>query len=556
MTIDAKTLGRPDTSGGASTRVPRLTWAEVVALSSLVAIGTVARMHGFTGLDVWFDDAWAAAPARVGLSSAVHMFLTAPGYGLALRSWIRLDPATTWFAQLPAFVLGLTAIPAMFALLRFFRSPRWVAVSGAAIVAVGPLLVQYSARLKEYPFDFLAACVVLWLAERVRRTPSSGALGALALSSVAVFFVSAGTVPVLVGAWLALCVAVPADRAARKRLIVALLGVALGCATVWAALLRHLPHVLTANWRRRGFLVDYGSLGALERSITLVFGGFVHAALAVPVPVTFFNTAPGFHSAGVALLGIMVLGVAAGYPIASSISRSAAVPSLGAGLTLLAAVALAFLDRVPLGDGRTDEVLYPALLVGLAAAVVAVAGRLGGRVHLTRAARLTLAAVALAGAIVFGASHRAVYPTVSLRGVAAQLAPLERGGDVVFVDTFNSFGWCYYELSLCHTRVGGHPVWPQGFRPVSTSPSTFIASHYRVPLPEFTVAQARARRIWYVGFTYGTFDVGTDPARYNLPVATWFTGLLARDGWRPALAGPSTQVLGTHAYAILYVRAG
>ena len=39
------------------------------------------------------------------------MVLTAPGYGLALRSWIRLDPATTWWAQLPAFVLGLCRDP-------------------------------------------------------------------------------------------------------------------------------------------------------------------------------------------------------------------------------------------------------------------------------------------------------------------------------------------------------------------------------------------------------------------------------------------------------------
>ena len=149
---------------------------ELVGVVALVALGAYTRAHGFTNLDLWFDDAWAAMPARVGLSDAVHMVLTAPGYGLAMRSWIRLDPATTWWAQLPAYVLGLARDPRR---LRAgplaLRNPRWVAFGAAIVVTVSPLAVQYATRVKEYPFDLLAACALLALAERVRRAPRGDA---------------------------------------------------------------------------------------------------------------------------------------------------------------------------------------------------------------------------------------------------------------------------------------------------------------------------------------------------------------------------------------------
>lgn len=170
-----------------------------MALCLLVVLGGAIRAHGFSNLDLWFDDAWAAAPARVGWGKAVHMVLTAPGYGLALRLWIRLDPATTWFLQIPSFVISLAAIPAVYFLLRFFRSPRWLALSGALVAAVDPILVQYSTRLKEYPFDLLGACLLLVLGERVRCSPTPRRLAALVVATVVVLFMSAGGVAVVAG---------------------------------------------------------------------------------------------------------------------------------------------------------------------------------------------------------------------------------------------------------------------------------------------------------------------------------------------------------------------
>ena len=485
------------------------------------------------------------------------MVLTAPGYGLAMRLWIRLDPTTTWFLQIPSFVISLGAIPAVYFLLRYFRSPRWLAWSGALVATVDPILVQYAARLKEYPFDLLGVCLLLVLGERVRRAPSAGRLTALAVATVAVLFVSAGSVAVVAGVWVALAFSLLADRRHRGAFLLAAGAVGLGAVAIWVAFLRELPSVLNFNWRRRGFLIDYRSLSLLERSVTVTLGGFLHGALAYPVEPSFFRGHAGVHELSAAILGVALLGVAIGVPVVSSLRARTVSPALAAGLGLAFAVLLAVADRVPLGDGRTDEALYPALYVCLAACVQLVAPKVRAVVtaHDARRAVAGLAAAAVVVATVgFGIDHPSIYPTISLRSLAARIAALEKPGDVVFVDTFNSFDWCYYGLSPCRFKVGGLPPWPQGFRPESTSPNVFIASHYGIPLPELTVAQGRATRIWYVGFEYGTFDVGAGRSKWPQPVDTYMLGLLHKDGWEQPPTSPTTVLLGVHCYAWLFVK--
>ena len=254
--------------------------------------------------------------------------------------------------------------------------------------------------------------------------------------------------------------------------------------------LRHLPSVLSFNWRRRGFLVDYRSFAVFERSVTLIFGGFLHALVAYPVPSTFYLSARGLHAPTVAVLGALLLAVAIGVPLFGAVRRKAVTPAVPAALTLVVALVLAAADRVPFGDGRTDEVLYPALLVCLASVatrVVTKINRATGQPRARRAVLRAVAVVALAGAMVVGFSNEATYPTIGLRGVAPHLDPRVRPGDVIFVDTFNSFGWCYYGLSPCATKVGGVPVWPQGFRPVSSRPG-------RVHRPALRDPAARVHR--------------------------------------------------------------
>lgn len=532
----------------------------IVAVAVLVALtvfGAVLRAHGFTSLDLWFDDAWAASPARVGWGSAVHMVLTAPGYGLALRLWLRLDPTTTWFGQLPAFGLSIVAIPATYALLRWFRSARAVSLLGALAVAAGPILVQYATRLKEYPFDLLAACVLLALGEAVRRQPTARRLGWLAVASVVSFLFSAGSAAVTAGVWLAVAIALVGDRRARGELAASLGATAAGLILVWAALLRHLPSILNFNWRRRGFLVDYRSFHGFERTVTMMLGGFLHGVLAYPVPPSFFGAAPGLHTPSAAAIGAVVLAVAVVVPVVGSIRSRSVDPALAPALALAIALVLAAADRVPFGDGRTDEALYPAFLLCLAALVPRVVALARRRITAPalRGAVASLVVVGLgAGGVAFGATHQAIYPTVSLRGLDQRLRPLLRPGELVLVDTFNAFGWCYYALSACRTVVGGTPTWPQGFRPESADPATyFLPTHYGNPEPELDEALKGRTEVWYVGYTYGTYDVGAGEGRWNFPVQSFMLGDLKKDGWRDALPGRTTFLGGVHCYAVLMV---
>lgn len=532
----------------------------IVALLALVGLGAAIRAHGFTDLDLWFDDAWSAAPARVGWSKAVHMVLTAPGYGLALRLWLRLDPTTTWFTQLPAYVLGLCAIPAVYGLLRLLRNNRAVALAGALVVAVDPILVQYSTRLKEYPFDLLAACAVLALAERARRRPARDTMAWLAVVSAVALFFSAGSLAVVAGAWLALAVCVLRDRPARAPYLGALGALGAACLVIWAVFLRHLPSVLNFNWRRRGYLVDYRSLGRLERTVTLIFGGFLHGALAYPVPAAFFRARSGLHTPSAAALGFVLLALSVGVPVAASWRRRSPTPALAAAFALALAILFAVADKIPFGDGRTDEALYPAFLVCLAA-IASACAPFAHRVlqgPARRAVATSLSGALVAGAVAFGVAHPSVYPTLSLRDLWARLRPELRPGQVIFVDTFNSFAWCYYELTPCRTQVGGAPPWPQGFRPVSKDTSlVFIPKHYGIPEPELDQRQRQPgiTGIWYVGYDYGTYDVGAGQRLWNFPVNTYMLGDLRADGWVPAPPGHGTRVLGiTHCYAELFVR--
>ena len=83
-----------------------------VILLVLVGAGTAMRVQGLTTLGFYRDDAWAALSSRVGIGTAWHMWLAAPGFYFLERSFIELHPQSTWWAQLPELAAGIAAIPA------------------------------------------------------------------------------------------------------------------------------------------------------------------------------------------------------------------------------------------------------------------------------------------------------------------------------------------------------------------------------------------------------------------------------------------------------------
>jgi hypothetical protein len=527
-------------------------------LVALVCFGGLLRAHGFTSKDLWFDDAWVAAATKLSATQLLHVGLAAPGYTFLLRGWVAMDPTSTFWLQLPAFVLGVLAIPAIWLLLRWMRMGRWIAVGGALLVTVMPILVQYSTRLKEYPFDFLAACVLLGVYEGLRSEPSRRRLAMLGVASSVAVLVSAGCLVVVAAIWG--LVLVTTLRTFRWVVVVWGAVVAASGLVTWLVFVRSLPPSLHTYWRVRGYLFDFHSLATAEKSVSLGFGGFLHEAFGVPASPSFFRYSDGLHSTPLTVAGVACVAVLVGVPIVASVRARAVTPALPSALVLALAVVLAVVSLVPFGDGRTDEVLYPAMIVCLASIARLVATRLAA----TRLPAARLKAGAAAGAVVFaigvllfGALHPADYPSIDLRGVSGQLDGQLRPGERVFVSTFDSFGWCYYRLSPCTVVLDGSPRWIQGFRPVSTDPAVFIAPKYQSVLPQMLAAMHGTKPIWYVGFTYGTYDVASKSSAQDQPVVTQMLRVLARHGWRLAPAGRATpnRLDAPHTFAWLFVHA-
>ena len=191
-----------------------------VILLVLVGAGTAMRVQGLTTLGFYRDDAWAALSSRVGIGTAWHMWLAAPGFYFLERSFIELHPQSTWWAQLPELAAGIAAIPAIYLLARHFGFRRVVGLVLACIVTVSPVCVVYSTRVKEYSTVFLVSVAVLWAAETARRRLDRTRLAVLAALSVAGFAISASLGPVIAGVWIASGICVLRDDRHRRDVIV------------------------------------------------------------------------------------------------------------------------------------------------------------------------------------------------------------------------------------------------------------------------------------------------------------------------------------------------
>lgn len=511
----------------------RLLDATVVV--ALCAAGAAWRAPGLTKADLWFDDAWAALPAHEPLSTALRMLVTAPGYELVLRQWIRFGNATTWWDQLPALVLGVAGIAAVYGLVRGLRYPRLAALAAGACIAAGPVTIEYSTRLKEYPSDLLCACLVLWLAERWRRDPNAANLWELAGAGVLSLWLSASVAPVVGGA--AVMVAVAAVRRAELRNDAVRLVAALGIAAValWAIVLRHVPAQLRTNWQTHGYLFGYSSLHHVAYTFQQTFSGLPHGLLAIPIPWTASASAIAFYPMAVAILcaaGICAL--VARSAVATWRDRAPSV-ALASGAAVALAVAGTFLGIAPLGDGRTDEMLYPALLVLLVDAAVAVGRSATGTLAIRRATQWVLAVAVVGVGAVTGTTHEAAYPPTGLATVLSELRKVMLPGDVVLLDGYESFTWADDTASGWKVSFSqGAVPWPMGYHVVSTTHDVVTSNEYLQADRQIRALSTVTRRVWYVGPTIGGYSTDAPRDLWPFPDDTPVYELLPQLGWHPA----------------------
>ncbi len=485
----------------------------VAALLVVTVAGALLRAHGLSSLGLYRDDAWVALSAHVGIGQAWRMWATAPGALFLDRTLLALGHSSTVWAQLPALVAGVAAIPVMYATTRCFRLGRLAALGTAGALAFAPLCIEYSSRVKEYELDLLAACLVLALGERARRAPAPARpVALLALASLVAFGCSASSAPVIVGVWAALAVAT--WRGPRRRwpapVLAAAGATAVGCGALALDFYRHPSPALKAFWSSG--LVTHASPAAFVSSVFDIAWQLLAFAVGLGQP-------------GVALRVVLVLAWLGLLGLGLVHRRGMLAPALAVVVAFAASAA-----RVaPLGTGRTDLYLYPALLLLLAGGATTLVNAVARRVeHRPRREVRALAAVsALVALIVAGVwvgqawSTRPAYPGVDAAALAAGIRAHERPGDHVFVGELMRYPWALAEEARPDIRFGSE--WAAGFSVASTQPDVFIApSEFYEGGSDPKAWAARMRtfhRLWYVW---------SPPLRDDPSYAA-----LRADGWRP-----------------------
>jgi hypothetical protein len=519
---------------------------ELTALVAVVALGFFTRVSGFNHATPWFDDAWVVLSSKVGIGTAVHMVNTTPLFSLAMRSWILLHPNALWWDQLPVFVLGLGTVVAAFYLLRSFK-PWWpVPYLGALVIAVSPIAVLYSTRVKQYNLDFLFAAALVYLFERWRREPTRRVAAVLAVAGALAVLTSATTLIVAAPVVVVMAHAAFADRRRIKDAALCFGAVAGAAVLEYAVWLRHLSNGLDVGWTARGYLLTFKTAHKFAFSLQTMFGQFFHWMIGVPTghppdPSKLITPA----GAAIAVLTFLLLAGAILWAVVPSLRRwrTVAGPMVVPALTIGLSAFLAFIAVSPFGGGRTDLVIYPSILL-----------LLGGVV--TRLATLKwrfVAPVLLAGAVVavgasayVGATNRAVYPTIGLRQLYAEFTPYVTKHEFIVVDPWLDFAWA--DDALTPTSVSFQDEffnWSQGFHVDSDDPVVIISNQYFFPDAQFGGLSHYATHLWYIGEAGSPAWPATSPNDLLYATRDYLT--LIKDGWVPT----STQFHAAHVVAIL-----
>ncbi len=479
-------------------------WFAGSALTLIVLFGAVVRAYGFSNSDPWFDDAWVVLSTKVHLSSAVHMVDTTPLFTLAMRFWIGLHPHSLWWAQLPVFISGLAAIVAVFFLLRYFKLWWPVPFLAALVIAASPVAITYSTRIKQYNLDILLACALWWLFERWRREPSRRAATALGATSTLSLLISATTIVVI--APIAAVAILTAWRERSRRSDVAIIvGASLITLIVeYLIWLRRLSHGLHVGWTNRGYLLTFSTVHKFLFSLQTMSTQFFHWMIGVPTghPP---DPSKSITAAGIviAIVVAAVLLVVTGVPIWGLFRRKLREPGefVAPALSLAMAVALALVTVSPFGGGRTDEVIYPGVLLLFGSLV----SQLQSRWRQWSRYFLVGAVVAAASFLVVGERSRANYPTINLRALYSEFHPHVKSTDYIVVDPWLTFTWS--DDSLSRTGVSFKKTffdWSQGFHVVSYERQVVISDEYFFPNWVYGLIHTSSTRLWYVGETART----------------------------------------------------
>jgi len=502
-------------------------------IAATMVAALIRRANGFTSHSLFFDDAWAALPSHVSAGTALQMSVSTPLWTLVERWWILLNPHSTSWSQIPPYVCGALASVLVFPLLRRFGASRWAAAIGTSLLAVSPMITAYSTRVKPYTAEILLAIGLYFLADRARRDRSIRSVAIFSLAGVASFAVSFALLSTVAALWSVMAWQVRRDATARLRVLSggAITAVLLGA--VAAPYVINRPPSLGDNWVNRGYMFGYDSLHRFVHNVVQIFAGFTHAFVNYGFSSRF---AAGVNYPAVWVVAIVTLIITALVVwrvrfLELALREAVAPVAWVVPVSFLAAV----VDAFPFGDGRTDIVFYPALIVILVLVledsvrrVVAARGWSWRRVS----AVVALVAV-LAGVDVFWRSP-ALYPKIDVRNLYAMILKQWKPGDVIVVPAFVTYTWADEGLTPFHVVIGDAKQWPQGFRVVSDDPRVIFPINWTGFDTQLKTLRFHHPRVWYIGYTLGVWNPYAVKGKFvdGIPMSNYTLGTLQAYGWR------------------------
>jgi hypothetical protein len=454
---------------------------DTLAVVSLVATAAALRVEPLGPHSLWLDDAWVSLLSKVHTVSDVRRISVAsPGFVALLKTWFGVVGFSSLRAQTPAFLFGIFGPPALYLTARSWRLGRGAALLAGGLLAVSPVHMRYSARVKAFTLEALAAAVVLLIADRLLSEPVRRTRWyAFAFAAVVATMFSAPLVIVCVPGFAAAFLAV---RRANEPLPRAALGATGGYVLFslgWyvVAIRGAIDRNLVDYWNK--YYISHRSIGDFVSSTARGFTRVAHGFDVLPSVVT------------LAALAACLVWMSRARP-------DRAVLLFG---PIAIAAGIAVLHRNPFGGGRTDIYLYANLALILAC---------GADVLFARIPSLVTVAATMAVIVTLGTVSLPVpaYPKEDFRAMLEAVKRDFRPTDSVLLYPKARFAAVLYTNWPFHLRgpVPGASVTtpfdleidrPRTFVPIDTTPVHFASS--------VAGAVASSRRVWYVG-THGGPD--------------------------------------------------
>ena len=426
---------------------PRSIWA---VLTGVILIGLILRVEAIPTGTFFRDDAWVALASKVPWLHISPILVSTPGITLFERFWIGIRPSSLLLAEAPSLLVGLVGIPAVFVMVRRFRFTRWIALTGALIVATNGTSIIFSAHIKSYVFDLIWSCGLLIFGEQLRGASTARDWWRFAVVATIATWWSV-SLAVIVISVLIICGARLITTPAERKKAALPIGVLACSLTVEALVLRQ--HFNPAV--RRYFWSYYLKLWPPE--------ALLHSVLNTSGRLLSFLT---LGRAGVPPVWFGLLGLGAMiFLIAVSWRR---VPLAIGSLAVWVAGSAAHV--VSIGAQRTDLFMLPVLVLLVASALEFLA-RKWKRIdsYVARSAILLFWVALMVQAIVATPAHVAEWTDGNFLSVVRLINSERQSGTLVVAKGYVSYEWAYYAapgpVSIRPTKLlanGFVPVAPSG----------------------------------------------------------------------------------------------